>query len=191
MNSRRIRLNGTAAALGLVLLLGAAGCTGDDDPAPTPTASQTADPTADAVAAAEDAMQAYLEAKTQLIANPAAPSLDPSTVATDQALTGLNALVDLYRNNGWTGVGSQTFSQIDVFSVDLSGDPNSTPATSANIVFNTCIDASDSRAVDSSGNPVDAPNRLDLSKAQITVTEVQQGWIVSDELSPGEPCDGE
>lgn len=189
MNSRRIRLNGTAAALGLVLLLGAAGCTGDDDPAPTPTASQTADPTADAVAAAEDAMQAYLDAQPQLTANPNAPAVDPSTVATGQALVGLNALIDLYKNNGWTSTGNKTFASIETFSVDLEGSPDTSPPVDPNIVFNTCIDASNSYAVDSSGNSVTPEDRVVRGQAQITVSEIGDSWIVSNELSSGQPCE--
>lgn len=190
MTSRRTRLASTAAALGAVLLLGAAGCTGDEDePTATPTATQTADPTADAIAAAEDALSAYIEAKSQLTADPVNPALDPATVAQDQALSGLNSLVEQYRNNGWRGTGQTIIAMAEPFSIDLQGDLEADPPVSPSIIFNACIDGSQSGAIDSAGNSVVSPDRPDRTAAQITISEIDDEWLASYELSQGEPCE--
>lgn len=193
MNPRRYRFAGVTAAA--VMLLGLTACTGDDtDPTPTtsaPTSSSTAptaDPTADATAAAEEALRTYIEAKPELAASPVSPSLDPATVAVDGALESLNALLTQYRSNGWTGTGTLTIDSVQPFSIDLTGDPSADPPVNPNIVFNLCIDASQSGAVDANGQSVVSPDRLDRIRSQITVSEIDSRWIASAEYTPGEPC---
>jgi len=175
------------AAAGLALVLSA--CTGDD-PTATPTAPNTAPPLTapspspettetpatlsrdEAEAMAWAAVEDYLVVFDEIGADPDRDLADLDRVASGRALDWATHQITTWRDAGWTVVGAQVATMLDVTMVDL--DPSGSDADYPVVALTACLDFSDADLVDANGGSVVSADRPDRVLSDFTVANV--GW---------------
>jgi len=152
------------ALLALALVLG--GCTPEPAPQPTPTSPFTSEE--EAFAAAEATYRAYVDAVNERRADAGAP--DPQQYLLGQAL---ESDIDTQRQLDQAGITVVGPSRVVNFSA------TSTSAGFTEVQASACLDASESRAIDSAGEDVTPPGRdpttvldltFDLAGDQLVIT---------------------
>ncbi|WP_314095978.1 hypothetical protein [Microbacterium foliorum] len=164
-----------AAAIAGALIIAAAGCSPGPSPAPTPTPAFTDE--ADAFAAAEKVYRAYndaLNARRQ-----GDVTADPQQYLTGAALEGdieaMNSLVEW----GLESTGNATVRSFQGVEVRAG----SQAATVSGLV---CVDVSQVRVINASGEDVTPSERGEIVAQQVTFTGAPDGVLISDEASAEE-----
>jgi len=164
-----------AAAIAGALIIAAAGCSPGPSPAPTPTPAFTDE--ADAFAAAEKVYRAYndaLNARRQ-----GDVTADPQQYLTGAALEGdieaMNSLVEW----GLESTGNATVRSFQGVEVRAGGQA----ATVSGLV---CVDVSQVRVINASGEDVTPSERGEIVAQQVTFTGAPEGVLISDEASAEE-----
>lgn len=157
----------SAAFAALVVVL-AAGCTGDPTPpspvetgapstppATSPTPTPTPSPEADAALRAEEVVRAYLRAQTDCLSDPTAtePTCFDAVAIGTELLNVKNALISAQAMETRV-VGEIALASIELRGVDLTSDLVASPPVVPTVVFVVCADVSGYNAVDKAGQSI-------------------------------------
>ena len=197
----------TAAAAAVVLCLTVAACSSSDDaPSTDPTsgttgssssaASTTATPSEDAEAQAVAFVSTYLRVIDDLYLDPNLPLDGLYEVAVAPEATAQATAIGTFRSQGYLQAGRSELVTATADSVDLTADPEASPAPRLPFVEVTaCVDVSQVQATDASGNSVIPADRPGFLIAQLTVVNPNypdaSGWRVSEAPNrQAQACDG-
>lgn len=173
--------NRALAAIGTAVLLALSGCTTPEPATPTPTAAFSSEE--EAFAAAEETYRAYVDALNQVDLS------DPETFEGVYEWTTGDANADFRKS----------FSNMLAEGLEVSGESIPTaveplafdPADPKSIKLATCLDVSQVKVVDPSGQSVVDPERTPVQSLTVVLAAdpaAQFGWKLSEILGrEGEP----
>lgn len=173
------RFVGAFGALALSISVLAA-CAPTPEPTPTPTALFASDE--EAFAAAEETYRAYNDAGNARLSGE--PTPNPQDFLVGAALEGD---IDGQRDLDDAGIHVEGDIRVAEFAPSLADSVTKYSRLTATI----CLDLSNTRVVDDTGNPVDLPERPDIVAQQAEFIWIDGSYRISDELE-GEvsECDG-
>ncbi|MGV8968302.1 MAG: hypothetical protein ACOH2F_18720 [Cellulomonas sp.] len=165
----------------VLVVMSAAGCTGDPTPpspvetgapstppatSPTPSSS----PEGDAELRAEETVRAYLRAQTDCLSDP--PTTEPTcfdTVAIGTELVNLKNALTSAQAMETRVAGEIAPASIQMQGVDLASDPAVSPPVVPTVVFVVCADVSAYNVVDKAGQSIVPPDRAATSPLEVSV----------------------
>lgn len=161
----------------------------------TPDPTQTSE-TEVASDAAADTVRDYFSVLDELRQNSGQPLDGLRKVATSTQLTTQSRLLENERAKKLRQVGDTDLSDVSVESVNLdNSDPEAGKVPT--VMVDVCWDVSDADLVDTSGNSVVSPDRVDVGWTRYTVanydyqTDPVTGWrVASGKDLQQPPCDG-
>ena len=160
----------------LALSIGAlTGCTPEPEPTPTPTAAFASEE--EAFTAAEEVYREYNEAGNARLRGEETP--DPQDFLVGAALEGDIDAANLLREQGLHAIGSVRFSSFRGIGFEQ---------TARDVTINAvvCLDVSDTRVLDSTGNDVTPETRPDVVAQTVTFVMTSKGMLLSQEDSADE-----
>lgn len=166
-------LAGISAAL--LMIAGLSGCTPEPEPTPTPTAAFASEE--EAFAAAEEVYRAYNDAGNARLRGEESP--DPQDFLVGTALEGDIDATNLLSEQGLHAEGSIVLSA-------FSGAAFKATGAEATIVATVCLDVSDTRVVNSTGQDVTPSTRPSVVGQSVTFIGTANGLQISQEDSEDE-----
>ncbi|QZN87022.1 hypothetical protein [Cellulomonas sp. C5510] len=196
----RQALSVLVAALVVVL---AAGCTGEPRPPTTSTTSGTPTPSAAspsltpvpspedaATPRAEEVVRSYLRAQTDCLTDPPATEITCfEAVAIGTELVNLKNALTSAQAMETRVVGEIVVAAVELQGIDLTSDPAASPPVVPTIVFDVCADVSGYNVVDKDGRSIVPPDRAATSPLEVSVynyeypdqTQWRVGYVVAAE----------
>lgn len=196
----RQALSVLVAALVVVL---AAGCTGEPRPPTTSTTSGT--PTTSAASPsltpapspedaatprAEEVVRSYLRAQTDCLTDPPATEITCfDAVAIGTELVNLKNALTSAQAMETRVVGEIAVASVELQDIDLTSDPATSPPVVPTVVFGVCADVSGYDVVDEDGQSIVPPDRAATSPLEVSVynyeypdqTQWRVGYVIAAE----------
>ena len=165
----------------VLVVMSAAGCTGDPTPPspvetgapstpPATSSTPSSSPEGDAELRAEETVRAYLRAQTDCLSDP--PTTEPTcfdTVAIGTELVNLKNALTSAQAMETRVVGEIAPASIQMQGVDLTSDPAASPPVVPTVVFFVCADVSGYNVVDKAGQSIVPPDRAPTSPLEVSV----------------------
>ena len=202
--TRPVRRTLSVLLAALVVVL-AAGCTGDPTPpspvatsAPStppttsPTPTPTPSPEGDAALRAEEVVRAYLRAQTDCLSDPPTTEITCfDAVAIGTELVNLKNALTSAQAMETRVVGEIALASIKMRGADLASDPVASPPVVPTVVFDVCADVSGYNVMDKAGQSIVPPDRAATSPLEVSVynyeypnqTQWRVGYVVPAEDS--------
>lgn len=158
-----------------MLLLALAGCTPTPEPAPTPTSPFASE--AEAFAAAEETYRAYVDAVNARREDPSAQP-DPTEFLIGEALEAEISTEQLKDQQRLSITGRSEVANV--------GAVRST-SSSSEVVIEVCLDASETRVIDESGEDVTPSDRDTRSRLSVTLQLIHEEYLISSSTVATEP----
>lgn len=171
MDRMRHRAGAMLGALAVALL--ASGCTPEPTPTPSPTGFASEE---EAFAAAEATYRAYVDAVNARRADPTSEP-DPTDLLTASAYNDHVETQRALEERDWRIEGATSIASVEHLST-----------TSDTIELSACIDASQTRVLDSVGNDVTPPDRDERLIVNVTVTSGPTVLAISRSIAVDSEC---
>lgn len=153
-------------------------CAPEPEPEPTPTAAFASEE--EAFAAAEETYRVYTDALNAQYAG--LESSDPQELLTGLALESDIETAELLRKNNVRLEGEAAVASFRGLNVNLKSVPQTITAVA-------CLDATNTRVVDSSGQDVTPTSRADVTGLALKFVTDENGLLISESnVAEGSPC---